>query len=482
MVQIFQEILFLGQVAQNGIDSWYADRVRISNNEVIGIENYGIWFSHGKDAIIDGNTVIGATESIEVAQIVDGVVVSNNYVFGTSITINQYLVYADAKNIKFIGNTSKGNGHGYSISYSNGGCSNISIENSYIDVSSDPINSSHGIIIDGSSIYDTTDIRIMNNFIRTTDNAGTPIKITGNEIVNDISIQGNTIYSPNYLGFYMDGKVGSNNLKISNNIIKSRIGNLINNITGLIFENNTVENSDVGGLQYDNVSGNIYQGNKFINSPISNPIQKTILLGNEFLGIGNNAINIGSNSYVFNNLGLQTNINTGTSSVLVNNHFQAYFGSGNSTKVNASEYRFNFPNVYFETGNKVSINTTENTYDLNVKGVTELESGGFGYGSPLLRMQYNGSDDYAHHGVFNSFEYFINNPYSGANNGGVIIASQGIRRFYIDKSGNTYFDSPITVTGATSADANTNAIAASVPVGATYKWDDGNAIHLMIRK
>lgn len=473
---------FLGQVGQNGIESWYADRVRISNNEVIGIENYGIWFSHGKDAIIDGNTVIGAAESIEVAQIVDGVVVSNNYVFGTSITVNQYLVYADAKNIKFIGNTSKGNGHAYSISYSNGGCSNISIENSYIDVSSDPINPSHGIIIDGSSIYDTTDIRIMNNFIRTTDNAGTPIKITGNEIVNDISIQGNTIYSPNYLGFYMDGKVGSNNLKISNNIIKSRIGNLINNITGLIFENNTVENSDVGGLQYDNVSGNIYQGNKFINSPISNPIQKTILLGNEFLGVGNNAINIGSNSYVFNNLGLQTNINTGTSSVLVNNHFQAYFGSGNSTKVNASEYRFNFPNVYFETGNKVSINTTENTYDLNVKGVTELESGGFGYGSPLLRMQYNGSDDYAHHGIFNNFEYFINNPYSGANDGGVIIASQGIRRFYIDKSGNTYFDSPITVTGATSADANTNAIAASIPVGVTYKWDDGNAIHLMIRK
>ena len=38
------------------------------------------------------------------------------------------------------------------------------------------------------------------------------------------------------------------------------------------------------------------------------------------------------------------------------------------------------------------------------------------------------------------------------------------------------------VTGATSSDANANAISAGVSAGEAYKWDDGSAIFMMIRK
>jgi len=45
-----------------------------------------------------------------------------------------------------------------------------------------------------------------------------------------------------------------------------------------------------------------------------------------------------------------------------------------------------------------------------------------------------------------------------------------------------FFSGLITFTGATSLDANTAAANANISVGHPYKWDDGNAIHLMFRK
>lgn len=45
-----------------------------------------------------------------------------------------------------------------------------------------------------------------------------------------------------------------------------------------------------------------------------------------------------------------------------------------------------------------------------------------------------------------------------------------------------FFSGLITFTGATSLDANTAAANANIAVGHPYKWDDGNAIHLMFRK
>lgn len=46
----------------------------------------------------------------------------------------------------------------------------------------------------------------------------------------------------------------------------------------------------------------------------------------------------------------------------------------------------------------------------------------------------------------------------------------------------SFFSGLVTLTGATSLDANTAAANANISVGHPYKWDDGNAIHLMFRK
>lgn len=77
----------------------------------------------------------------------------------------------------------------------------------------------------------------------------------------------------------------------------------------------------------------------------------------------------------------------------------------------------------------------------------------------------------------NSADYGI---YSDNNN--VYSLNNIFENCAIKYTSNVKLDNYIQVTGATSSNANANAISAGVGVGEAYKWDDGSAILMMIRK
>lgn len=372
-------------VTQNGILAWHTYNAIISNNIVKGIENYGIWFSESTHGTIDGNTVYGAEESIEVAINVHKVLIINNRVVGqTGLTVNMYLNYANATEITYYNNYAEGSGNGLVLSQVDGGFKDISVDNFFCNTES-----GHGLIIEAGTLHSEENISISNSTFKTTGASSYGILKEGPNTIKNFTISNSKFYSQENICINLDGPALIENAKIINSYFEGKASNYFGDINDFKLDGNKFFNITSGYSSIRSGTNVKVSNNEFTRYPLFTG-QPTIIESNTFFG-PNDPLEIAQGSIVKDNIGFLTNVNIGINSIVHNNRFQNYFSN---------------------------------------------------------------------------------------NNVGSIISETSIEW----KWQHMFMSALYQVTGANTNDANTNAGVAGVALGGIYKWDDGGAIHLMIRK
>jgi hypothetical protein len=88
-------------------------------------------------------------------------------------------------------------------------------------------------------------------------------------------------------------------------------------------------------------------------------------------------------------------------------------------------------------GGRFGIGIADPTANLHVNGNSIINWSGFGYANPIQSLRYNGGL-YGESGILGDYEFYINNP-TDLNNGGILLATKGVSRFYIGKNGGYTF-------------------------------------------
>ncbi len=126
----------------------------------------------------------------------------------------------------------------------------------------------------------------------------------------------------------------------------------------------------------------------------------------------------------------------GSSSVrFANGYFDTLYGDGsNLTGITATET---------DTLDSVTTRGSTTTNDIEVGGLNVEEgtltvknlTGSYGVANPTFSLLYS-TTPYGEHGVGNTWNYIVNNPYGGASRGGIEFATQDITRMVVSKDGN----------------------------------------------
>jgi hypothetical protein len=179
-------------------------------------------------------------------------------------------------------------------------------------------------------------------------------------------------------------------------------------------------------------------------------------------------------------------------------NYAIYSGGGNSLfngdiALNNGDFTLNSTGRVFQTVSSQSkfgaangMFTGADANPINT-GVSFYSGGRFSIGitngSPVLSVEGNGNVRVGDNGVPSERLDVVGNIKASSLVGtGTRIATASPTGVLGATSVATMFSSLSIVTGATSSDANTNAISAGVGVGEAYIWDDGSAIFMMIRK